>query len=271
MNRPIPTRAPWDDRRVDEREIVNSTWASRPLHWRWHFGRYRPHRRWRPTSAGQPDRVSRRSGPSHYATVLLPFAAGYYLSWVYYTINASIADRLAREFALSPSELGGLTATYLLGMAIVQIPLGSLTDRQGPRWVQSVCCLIAALGALVFAVAGSLPTLLIGRFLLGVGTATSFTAIEKVCVLGDDLLRESLGDLDAFEPGWHGALAEVDPPEVELDLVDVLAIGTLPAGALDTDIEVRPLLAAGHEERLRDPALVRRASRSRLELRVVLG
>ena len=217
MNRPIPTRAPWDDRRVDEREIVNSTWASRPLHWRWHFGRYRPHRRWRPTSAGQPDRVSRRSGPSHYATVLLPFATGYYLSWVCHTINASIADRLAREFALSPSELGGLTATYLLGMAIVQIPLGSLTDRQGPRWVQSVCCLIAALGALVFAVAGSLPTLLIGRFLLGVGTATSFTAGANAIALWFPATRSPFATGLFVALGSLGAVTATLPAQALVD------------------------------------------------------
>jgi MFS family permease len=111
-----------------------------------------------------------------YATVLLPFAAGYYLSWVYYTINALIADRLARELTLSPSELGIVTASYLLGMAVVQIPLGGLTDRRGPRWVQSIGCLIAAAGAIVFATAHSLPMVLAGRVLLGIGTATAFTA-----------------------------------------------------------------------------------------------
>jgi len=176
MNRQIPVRALWDNRRIAEREVMGSAWLGRPLVWRWHFGRYRPHRRWRPASASASGKTERPSSLALYATVLLPFAAGYFLSWVYYTINALIADRLVQDLALTPSELGFLTATYLLGMAIVQLPLGSLSDRHGPRWVQSVCCLIAALGAVVFAMASSLPTLLIGRFLLGVGTATSFTA-----------------------------------------------------------------------------------------------
>ena len=176
MNRSIRIQALWDNRRAAEREVIDCAWVGRPLLWRWHFGRYRPHRRWRPASASKSEKTERPSSLALYATVLLPFATGYYLSWVYYMINALIADRLVQDLALSPSELGFLTATYLLGMAVVQIPLGSLSDRHGPRWVQSVCCLIAALGAVVFAMASSLPTLLIGRFLLGVGTATSFTA-----------------------------------------------------------------------------------------------
>ena len=176
MNRPNPVRALWDNRRVAEYEVTNPVWASKPILWRWHFGCYRPHRRWRPISQGPSEGNRRRTSLALYATVQLTFAAGYYLSWIYYTINALIADQLVHDLALSPSELGGPTASYLLGMAIVQIPLGSLSDKRGPRWVQSICCLIAALDAVVFAVAGSFPILLIGRFLLGVGTATSFTA-----------------------------------------------------------------------------------------------
>jgi hypothetical protein len=38
------------------------------------------------------------------ATVLLPFAAGYYLSYVFRTINALISGPLATEFGLSAAE-----------------------------------------------------------------------------------------------------------------------------------------------------------------------
>ena len=108
--------------------------------------------------------------------VLLPFAAAYHLSWVTYTVNALIADHLSKDLALSSTELGLVSASYVLGMAIAQIPLGGLTDRHGPRVVQAVCCCIAAAGALVFASASSLPLMLVGRLLLGIGSATAFTA-----------------------------------------------------------------------------------------------
>ena len=176
MNRPSSVRALWNNRRVAELEVMSPVWASKLIGWRWHFGRHRPHRRWRPTSKKLPKRGRRRSSLALYVTVLLPFAAGYTLAWIYYAINALIADTLAKELALGPADLGFLTAIYLLGMAIAQFPLGSLVDRYGPRWVQSACLLVAALGAAVFATAGALPVLLAGRLLIGIGVATAFTA-----------------------------------------------------------------------------------------------
>ena len=72
------------------------------------------------------------------ATVLLPFAAGYYLSYVFRTINAVIASSLATEFKLGPAELGFMTSVYFLAFVAVQLPAGVALDRSGPRRVQSL-------------------------------------------------------------------------------------------------------------------------------------
>ncbi len=238
MNRPNPIRALWDNRRVAELEVNRPVWASRPFRWQWHFGRYRPHRRWRPTSASESEKTERHTSLALYATVLLPFAAGYYLSWVYFTINALIADQLVQDLALSPSELGGLTATYLLGMVIVQLPLGSLSDQRGVRWVQSICCLIAGLGAVVCAMAGSLPTLLIGRFLLGVGTATSFTAGANAIALWFPAHRNAVATGLFVTLGSLGAVTSTVPTQALVDafgwrpVFAMLAILSVLCGAL---------------------------------------
>jgi hypothetical protein len=42
--------------------------------------------------------------------VFCPFAAGYFLSFFFRNVNAVISKDLAREFALSPAELGLLTS-----------------------------------------------------------------------------------------------------------------------------------------------------------------
>ena len=80
------------------------------------------------------------------ATVLLPFAAGYYLSYVFRTINAVIASNLAAEFKLGPAELGFMTSVYFLAFVAVQLPAGVALDRYGPRRVQSALLLVAAVG-----------------------------------------------------------------------------------------------------------------------------
>jgi len=76
--------------------------------------------------------------------VFCPFAAGYFLSFFFRNVNAVISRDLAREFALSPSELGLLTSTYLLAFAAFQLPLGVLLDRFGPRRVLACLYGVAA-------------------------------------------------------------------------------------------------------------------------------
>lgn len=161
-----------------------------------------------------------------FVLVLLPFAAGYYLSYVFRTINALIAGTLTRELSLSAADLGLLTSVYFLAMAAVQLPLGVLLDRFGPRRVQSTCLLFAAVGAGVFAGAGGLTGLMLGRALIGIGVATALMASLKAIVMW--FPKERIG----FANGWVvmlGALGAVT--------------ATLPAEALVDQLGWRGLFA----------------------------
>ena len=51
------------------------------------------------------------------------------------------------DLGLSASQLGLLTSAYFLAFALVQLPVGLLLDRFGPRRVESLLLLVAALGA----------------------------------------------------------------------------------------------------------------------------
>jgi sugar phosphate permease len=83
------------------------------------------------------------------ATVLLPFAAGYYLSYLFRTINALSSAHLGAELHLGAAELGLLTAAYFLVFAAAQLPIGVALDRFGPRRVQLALLPVAGLKALV--------------------------------------------------------------------------------------------------------------------------
>src|SRR4030088_2205388 len=96
------------------------------------------------------------------ACVLLPFAAGYYLSYLFRTINALIAGSLISDIGLDTADLGLLTSVYFLVFAAAQIPIGILLDRFGPRRVQSALLLVAAAGATLFAVSDHFWMLLLG-------------------------------------------------------------------------------------------------------------
>ena len=63
--------------------------------------------------------------------VFLPFSGGYFLSYLFRSINAVIAPQLIAEVGLSAGDLGLLTAAYFFAFAAIQLPLGMLLDRFG--------------------------------------------------------------------------------------------------------------------------------------------
>ncbi len=144
-------------------------------------------------------------------SIFLPFAIGYFASYLYRAINAVIADELMVDLGLSASQLGLLTSTYFLAFAVVQLPVGMLLDRFGPRRVEASLLLVAALGAVVFSLADSLTALTLGRLLIGVGVACCLMASFKAFALWfrPDQLPMLNGSLMAF--GALGALAATVP------------------------------------------------------------
>ena len=115
--------------------------------------------------------------------VFLPFAAGYYLSYLYRTINALIAAQLTASMPLEASDLGLLTAVYFLAFAAVQLPIGVALDRYGPRRVQGALLLAAAVGAALFGSAHGVGALIVGRALIGFGVAGALIAGLKALAL----------------------------------------------------------------------------------------
>lgn len=148
------------------------------------------------------------------ARVFLPFAAGYYLSYLFRTINALISSHLISDTWLGTADLGLLTSVYFLVFAAAQIPIGILLDRFGPRRVQSALLLVAAVGSGLFAMSTGLPSLLISRAMIGLGVAAALTAGLKSIVLwfprervallnGYMIMLGSLGAVTATTPAEH--------------------------------------------------------------------
>jgi MFS family permease len=87
-----------------------------------------------------------------------------------------IAPNLAAELTLSPAEIGLLSSTFFFVFAAVQIPVGAALDRFGPRLCLLAGAAITVAGTVVFAAATSPGALIVGRALLGLGTAGSLVA-----------------------------------------------------------------------------------------------
>lgn len=149
--------------------------------------------------------------------IFLPFAAGYFLSYLFRTVNAVIAGDLQADLGLSAGELGLLTSMYFLAFAGFQLPLGVLLDRYGPRRVEAALLLLAGFGALVFALGQGVASLSVGRALIGLGVSACLMASLKAFVLWFPARSLPLvnGWLLAF--GGLGAVVATRPTELALD------------------------------------------------------
>ncbi|MEX2629279.1 MAG: MFS transporter [Tistlia sp.] len=153
-------------------------------------------------------------------TVYLPFASGYFLSYLYRSVNAVISGRLIDDLALSASDLGLLTAAYFLAFACFQLPLGVLLDRFGARRVQTVLLLVAAGGALVFSLGDDLAQLIAGRALIGLGVAGCLMASFKAISVWFDQDRWPLLNGCVLAMGGLGATMATEPVELAMSLTD---------------------------------------------------
>lgn len=171
--------------------------------------------------------------------VFLPFAAGYYLSYLLRTVNAVIAPELTRELSLSAADLGLLTSTYLLAFGAFQIPLGILLDRYGARRVEATLLLFTAAGAALFAWGHDLAELAVARGLIGLGVSACLMAAFKSFSQSFPLERQASLTGAIMASGGLGALTASMPLEAALPLIGwrgaFVALALL-AGAVATAI-----------------------------------
>ena len=103
--------------------------------------------------------------------VFLVFAFGYFLSTLLRAITATLSPVLTSEFSLQAADLGLLAGGYFLGFGSMQIPLGYLLDKHGPKKIVSSFLLIAFIGVTAFALSKNFSSLFISRILIGVGVS----------------------------------------------------------------------------------------------------
>jgi predicted MFS family arabinose efflux permease len=169
--------------------------------------------------------IAARTWSDHYTSIVilassfLPFAAGYFISYLFRTVNATIAGRLISDLKLDAQHLGLLTSAYFLTFALVQIPLGIAIDRYGPRRVQVALLFLAVLGAVLFANAAQFWELMLGRALIGAGVSASLIAGLKSIRQSLPRERQPLANGIFVAIGTAGAVFATLPVDALLNLV----------------------------------------------------
>ncbi len=87
---------------------------------------------------------------------------------------------LMRAFHIEGAAIGELGAFYYYAYAVLQIPVGVLADRYGPKRPLVMAALLCAGGSLLFAAAQSLGTAELGRLLIGAGSGFAFVCCLRL-------------------------------------------------------------------------------------------
>ena len=111
-------------------------------------------------------------------------AALYYCYEYLLRVTPSVMEGPLREhFGLSAAGFGFLSAFYYYAYVPLQVPVGVLLDRYGPRVLLTTACLICVIGTFLFAGTSVFWIAAVGRFLVGFGSAFAFVGVLKLATI----------------------------------------------------------------------------------------
>lgn len=109
------------------------------------------------------------------------------MCWMFYLFSyitrvepSVLSDDLMSEFGITSSIFGVIVSISYWPYVAMQIPCGIITDKLGTKTMVSISCALCSIGAFVFGSAGSVFQLEIGRFLIGLSSASAFLCCGKV-------------------------------------------------------------------------------------------
>ena len=85
-----------------------------------------------------------------------------------------MTKQLMEDLSINAAELGWMSSVYFYSYTIMQIPVGLLYDRFGPRSLLSIASFLCAAGILFFSLTNSIYPAALGRFLMGIGSSFAY-------------------------------------------------------------------------------------------------
>ena len=144
----------------------------------------------------------------------------FFYAWILRVSPSVMVEELMRDFAVGGAVVGNLSALYFYGYAGMQIPVGLLLDRFGPRRLMTVAACVVAVACLMFAWSDGLVGASVARFLIGAGCA--FSLVGAMAVAGQWFPRERFALLAglAMMFGMAGGVFRQAPLRVAVDATD---------------------------------------------------
>lgn len=111
-------------------------------------------------------------------TVCLIAAFFYCYEFLLRILPGTLQGELSEAFGhISATTFGQLAVLYYFAYSPMQLPVGMLIDRFGPRKLLSLACLCCTVGSYLFMSFSSLYIAGIGRFLVGFGSSFAFVGV----------------------------------------------------------------------------------------------
>jgi MFS family permease len=175
-----------------------------------------------------------------------------YLIAVMQRSSLGIAGVDATErFDVQAAALSSLAVVQLVVYAALQIPVGVVLDRHGPRVLIATGAVLMISGQVTMALAPTLGVALIGRILVGAGDAMTFISVSRLIASWFNgralpLLSQAMGTIGALgqvlsaiplsivlhEFGWTPAYLSAAALSVIAFILVVLFVRNAPAGAV---------------------------------------
>ena len=130
-----------------------------------------------------------------------------------------MTNELMGEFEVGGAALGALSAFYFYAYAGVQIPVGMLLDRLGPRKLMSGALLLCALASIGFSYSETLTTAAIGRFFIGGTVAFGFVSTLTIAGYWFPAKRFALLSGILTTVGMMGAILGQAPLRIAVETV----------------------------------------------------
>jgi EmrB/QacA subfamily drug resistance transporter len=108
---------------------------------------------------------------ANYRTVALIVATALFMEHLDATVLATALPTMARDFHVGVTELSVALTAYLLALAVFVPASGFVADKFGSRTVFQVAIGLFTLSSIACGLAPNLPTLVLARFIQGVGGA----------------------------------------------------------------------------------------------------
>ena len=106
--------------------------------------------------------------------------SAYFLAVIHRTSLGVAGLDAAERFSIGASALSTFSILQVLVYAAMQIPVGLLVDRYGPRRVLLLGVLLLSVGQLAFAFSSSFTPALASRAILGCGDAMTFISVLRI-------------------------------------------------------------------------------------------